>query len=248
MDLAGCRDVGEEGRARRPHPFIRYACAALIAVVGLSALASCKGKPQASDENSAANGALRRFNYGSIVYQVPAAYAGQQVGQLGLTVTYPGFQPGGPRWSTCVDWFSADFVHKCAEFAFLVSGGVGPTREQRARNMAIAMAPTLHSVDDYGYTAWWRKRGSQTALRLGPKQNAYFTRGQGRSFIFFSCSMLTSAINRLDGLCTDTFKLSDGDSVTFTFPYHLRNELPGIEIGIDNLMRRFRTNAVGVNQ
>ncbi len=224
--------------AGRPRSVFQCVCAAGIVVVGLAALTQCKAKPPSTDESAAgarpAGSAGWRYRYNSIEYQVPTAYLDPLgLGQLpaSVLVTYPRFQPAAVPTNACVSWFSAEFQHKCSEFDFIITGPMHPNPEQTARNTSINPKDAVYLTDEYGYRVSWRKTASNVR---------FFTKIQGRSFTYFFCSMEKNFSNQLDGICHDTFPLSDGDSVSFNFPYHLRNELPRIESGINDLVARFR--------
>ncbi len=223
--------------AEHPCASFRRVCAAGLLVVGLATLAQCKGKPPSLDESAVGRRTARdsaiRFGYRTVEYRVPAVYVTppSRTAPPVFTVTYPGFQPAAFPTSPCVTWFSAEFEHKCAAFDFIVNGPDGPSREEMARNGAIPPHDAVYSTDEYGFTVSWPRKGP--ILRK-------FTRGHGPAFLSFSCFMEPNARQQLDGVCGDTFVLSDGNSVNFLFPYHLRNELPRIESGINALMTNFR--------
>ncbi len=88
----------------------------------------------------------------------------------------------------------------------------------------------IRSVDEFGYENWHLNGGLSTR---------YFSKKQNGKTFFFYCSMGKDSRGNIDGVCSDIDFLSDGNSVSFNFPYHLHGDLPRIEAGIDNLMKSF---------
>jgi len=205
------------------------AAATLIVPLGsdaavVSATSGRTTAPEASEETS------KTFSYYSIVYKIPTQYLSPPYGEAPvLSVTYPEFQPA--HLHNCETWFVSEFRHTCAQFDFIVSGPDGPSRRQMAHNSQIGPKIRTQKIDEYGYTVSW-SRNNLSLLQ--------FTRDNGQTFLFFYCTAQLDVQKQYDGVCSDILRLSDGDSVSFLFPYRLRGQLASIESRIIELMTTFR--------
>ncbi len=201
-------------------------------LVGLAAMAAALLTAITAD--AIPSDSALEFENSGVVYEIPSEYLAQRDQsrqQPALEVTYPDFRPARTSGRGCGAWFVSAMRHTCATFQFLISGGQGATRRQMADNAAkLPSALRQSAVDQFGYETWWSKNN--------PSLVNFYRNGAG-GVLYFFCTIDTGANGERDGICTDHVFMSDGNTAAVLFPYHLRNELPGVEAGIDRLMASF---------